>query len=275
MNKTLSPTFKITYCAMLLVLDIIATHVIRTPAIANFSFIRVSLGPAIVIYTSLFLGPFYGLVVGACGDLLGILIFQGLEGQINPLLTIVYGLLGVLPYFLAVLFKKSQKALEKPYIFYATLLLLLVLLVLLFYVIPYTHDYFVSGFGETSSWAFPLIIGLTGVFDVLAFFGLQASDKHFKKAREKGSHVPSPYEIALISLICEIVLMVLLKPLAFYVFYNWMASSPFPISYSVLISCMLVLSSLNVLINTFVVSWLLLWSEKFIINFNFGATTKD
>lgn len=274
MRARLSPTFKICLSAMLLVLDIVATHVIRTPAIPAFPFLRLSLGPALIIFTSLFLGPFYGGVVGAMGDLLGILLFQGIEGQINPLITIVYALLGIVPGLLVKLTKKVRKPLSKPYALFVSMGGLLVLLTALFYWIPSSRDYFLSGFGDTASWAMPLILGLTALFDVLGAIGLVFSNRYFQK-RGIDETLPSPYEIAYISLICEIVLMVLLKPLAFYAFYNWMASDPFPIDYSVLLATMLVFSSLDIVLNSFVSTWLLYWSNRFVTRFGFGGEAHD
>jgi hypothetical protein len=273
MKGQLSPTFKICLSAMLLVLDIVATHVIRTPAIPAMPFLRLSLGPAIVIYASLFLGPFYGGVVGAMGDLLGILLFQGIEGQINPLLTIVYALLGILPALLLKLTRHFRHSLSKPYILYGSMAFLLVVLAVLFYAIPSTKEFFVSGFGTTSNWAMPLILGLTAFFDIVGGIGLYYSNKYFSK-HGVNSSLPSPYEIASICLVLEIVLMVFLKPLAFYVFYNWMASDPFPISYSVLLLTMLVFSSLAITINSFGSTWLLYWSVRFSDRFGFSKEGK-
>lgn len=264
MNKTLTSTQKITFTALLLILDIIGTHIIRTPMLANFSFIRLSIGPAIVIYSSLFLGPFYGAVVGGCGDILGILLFQGVEGQINPLLTLVYILLGILPYCLEKLTKKMRHSLKKPYVFYVGLFSMLIILALLFFVIPSSKEYFRNGFGDTYVWAEPLIVGLTAFLDIASCVALHFTSKYFSKRNEIFEGIPSPYEVALICLVLEMVLMIALKPLAFYVFYNWMASDPFPISYGVLFSCMFVFGSLNIIINTFITSWLLIYSRRFI-----------
>jgi hypothetical protein len=273
MKGQLSPTFKICLSAMLLVLDIVATHVIRTPSIPAMPFLRLSLGPAIVIYASLFLGPFYGGVVGAMGDLLGILLFQGIEGQINPLLTVVYALLGILPALLLKLTRHFRKSLSKPYVLYGSMVFLLALLAILFYAIPSTKEFFASGFGTTATWAMPLILGLTAFFDIVGGVGLFYSNKYFNK-HGADSSLPSPYEIASICLVLEIVLMVFLKPLAFYVFYNWMASDPFPISYSVLLLTMLVFSSLAITINSFGSTWLLYWSVRFSDRFGFSKEGK-
>lgn len=265
MSKTLSITQKITLTAMLLVLDIVATHILRTPMLGNLPFIRLSLGPALVIYASLLLGPFYGAIVGGLGDLLGILVFSGIEGQINFLLTIVYALLGILPWCLEKLTRHFRKSLQKPYFIFGAMLVVLILLACLFYVIPSTKDYFSNGFGSIASWIEPLILALTALFDIIAFFGLFFANRFFEKNKKEYENVPSPYEMAVISFLCEISLMMCLKPLAFYLFYNFLSSSVFPISYAVLFSCMFVFGGLNIVINTFIVYWLLIFTKKYLI----------
>jgi hypothetical protein len=263
----LRPVQKITLAAMLIVLDIVATHVIRTPAIPGFPFLRVSLGPALVIYASLLLGPFYGAVVGAAGDILGIVIFTGIEGQINPLITVVYGLLGILPWCLLQLTKHMRSFFKRRWVFYIFLFLLPALLAVVFYAIPYTAGYFRSGFGDAAVWVMPLILGLTVLFDIIGCVSLYFTNRHYEAMGEALSGLPSCYEVAFICLVSEVVLMVLLKPLAFYLFYNFLASDPFPISYGWLVACMLVFSGVDVMINTHVSYWLLAWTRRFMKSF--------
>lgn len=265
MSKQLSKTQKITLCAMLLVLDIVATHIIRTPAIGSLPFLRMSLGPSLIIFSSLLLGPFYGAIVGGVGDLLGIFLFTGLEGQINFLITIVYTLLGILPWALEKLTKRFRKYLQKPYFLFASMTILLVILICLFYVFPSSKEYFENGFGELTSWIEPLLLSLTAFFDLASAFALFFTNQFFQKKQEQFKELPSPYEVALICLVCEVVLMILLKPLAFYLFYNFLADSIWPIGYGTLFSCMFVFSSINILLNTFLTYWLLVFTRKYLI----------
>lgn len=264
MSKPLSSIQKITLTSMLLVLDVLFTHFLRTPTIGSLPFLRISLGPSIVIFSSLLLGPFYGAIVGGAGDLIGIFIFSGLEGQINPLITIVYALLGVLPWCLMRVFSRFRESLKKPYFLVAVMGLMLILLVCLFYAIPSTSEYFKNGFGEISIWMEPLILSLTAFFFLVAGFGLFFMNRHFEKNSELAS-LPSPYEMAMICLISEVILMVGLLPLAFYLFYNFMADEIWPISYGTLFSCMFVFTGIKVVINTFVVYWLLVVTKKYLV----------
>ncbi len=263
MTKTLSSIHKITLSAMLLVLDVLATRFLRTPLIGNMHFIRISLGPAVVIFSSLLLGPLYGAIVGSAGDMVGHFLFP-MGGQFNPLITIVYLLLGILPWCLMQFTSRIRDSLKKPYFLIATMALLLVLLVCFFYVIPGMKEYFAKGFGDKAYWVEPLIIALTALFTILACVGLFYLNRYFEKNRQANSSFPSPYETALICLISEVTLMVGLMPLAFYIFYNFI-SHEFPISYGTLLSCICVFSGIKVVLNTFVVYWLLVVTKKYLI----------
>jgi hypothetical protein len=69
-----------------------------------------------------------GAVVGICSDLIPALIEPFSSGSfgaaINPLVTVVYGLLGVLPWALALLYQESTGTpLGKPWFVYAVLAL--------------------------------------------------------------------------------------------------------------------------------------------------------
>lgn len=265
MNKTLTAIQKITFCAMLIALDVLATRFLRTPIIPNLPFLRISFGPAIVIYSSLFLGPYFGAVVGGAGDLIGILIFTGIEGQINPLVTIVYTLLGIAPYFLLKLTTKFKKSLQKPYFILVFMVLIIIIQCLLFYVIPTSKEYFNNGFKDYSYWIEPLIICLTFFFNLLSFIALYFMNKRFKNKANEINDFPSPYQLSFVCLIVEIVLMTTLLSLAFYIFYNFLASDAFPIQYGILFSCTIVFSGFKVIVNTFTSYLLLFITKKYLI----------
>ena len=92
----LSQIQKITMAAVMIVLTIIFTRLLSIQNIPVIPFVRISLGPAVVILASLILGPIYGGIVGGAADILGIVLFPN-GFDINPILTIVYAASGVLP----------------------------------------------------------------------------------------------------------------------------------------------------------------------------------
>jgi len=112
MNKTLSPTQKITFSAMLIALAVLSTFIAKTINMGGFSFLRFSLTPALVIYTSLTLGPVYGAIVGASADLIPAFTYS--QGEYNFLITIVYVILGILPWLLEKITRHFRTFLKKP-----------------------------------------------------------------------------------------------------------------------------------------------------------------
>ena len=105
MNKSLTTTQKITFSAMLLAMAVVSTFVAKTIPMGPFYYLRFSLTPALVIYTSLSLGPLYGAIVGAAADLIPAFALPTGTGDWNFLITLVY----VVRYW-----KRARKALAPP-----------------------------------------------------------------------------------------------------------------------------------------------------------------
>lgn len=101
MRKSLSISHKIAFAAMLLAFNVITTRLLGLAQPAPiFSFNRLGVSSAITIFSSLFLGPLYGAVVGVAGDAIGWLILGQWTGTFNVFLSIYYALIGICPYFL-------------------------------------------------------------------------------------------------------------------------------------------------------------------------------
>jgi hypothetical protein len=258
MNKKLSPTQKITFSAMLIALSVLSTIIAKTIPMGGFSYLRFSLTPALIIYTSLTLGPFYGAVVAGAADLIPAFIIY--QGEYNFLITIVYVLLGILPWFLEKLTRHFRTLLKKPYIFYGVLAGIFVAIALIFYL----TDWLDNSFGQAASWGKPTILAVTFVLDVGLCVGLYYMNRYYQKRILEHPDIPSPNEIATIALVCEVVVMDLLKALAFWAFYSFLAGKRFPLNYGVVFSMLLMGSPLNVLLVTFVDTWLLLFTKRFI-----------
>lgn len=266
MNKSLTTTQKITFSAMLLAMAVVSTFVAKTIPMGLFSFLRFSLTPALVIYTSLALGPLYGAVVGACADVIPAFVIS--QGQYNFLITLVYVVLGVLPWLLEKLTRHFRTALRKPYLFYVVLAVLLAVVATIFY----ATDWIDYSFGSAASWGKPTVLALSAVLDVGLCVGLYFTNHYYQKRVLEYADVPSPNEIATIALVSEALVMDLLKALAFWAWYNFLASGsgfPFPITYGFFFSILLLGAPLDVLIITFANSWLLLYTKRFIRSYGF------
>lgn len=263
MKTNITMVQKITFAAMLLSMSILMTLLAKMISYGSFFFVRISLTPGIIVYASLVLGPLYGAIVGAASDLIPAITYATGTGTINPFITLVYGLLGILPWLIVKVSCHFRTALRKPYIFYVSLALILGIVAALFYATDWLDD----SFGNAAVWAKPVILGVTAFLDVGLCVSLYYWNDHYQSKILDYPDVPSPNEIAFISLISEVVLMNVLKALAFWGFYNFLAYSdgyPFPLSYGFFFSMLFIVSSLEIMIMTFAVSWMLIFTKRYI-----------
>jgi len=271
MSKDLTPTQKIAFAAMLTALSVIATFIAKTIPMGSFSFLRFSLTPALVIYTSLALGPLYGAVVGGLADLIP--AFGLPTGSYNFLITFVYIILGILPWLLEKLTRHFRSALRKPYLFYSILFLFLVVTALIFYL----TDWLDKSFGAAAYWGKPAVLTVSFILDVGLCVGLYFTNRYYQKRILEHPDVPSPNEIATIALISEVVVMDLLKALAFWLWYNLLASGTeysFPIDFGFFFSMLFLGAPLDVFLITFLNSWLLLFTKHYIHAYEGGNSQK-
>lgn len=107
MNNKLSLTSKICLAAVLMVLATICQKVLAVNYIPIIPFLRISLGgPAIIIFSSILLGPWFGLLVGLGSDVLGYFIFDPKNNAFFPQITAIYALLGFISYFVFLFVKR-------------------------------------------------------------------------------------------------------------------------------------------------------------------------
>ena len=98
---SLSLTKKICLSGLFIALVVIFNKVIALNYIPVIPFVRISFGSiALLIFASIVLGPFFGLVIGASADVLGYFVFDASSFGWFPQITLVYALLGFLPFFI-------------------------------------------------------------------------------------------------------------------------------------------------------------------------------
>ena len=106
-NNRLSLTAKICLAAIFIVLATICQKVVAINYIAVIPFLRISFGgPAIIIFSSILLGPWFGLLVGLGSDVLGYFIFDPKSNAFFPQITAIYSLLGFASFFIFLFVKK-------------------------------------------------------------------------------------------------------------------------------------------------------------------------
>jgi hypothetical protein len=279
MKAKLSPVQKMTLAAMLIVVDILGT---RLPGYlqptALFGFNRISFGPAIVIFSSLALGPLWGAVVGAGADVLGWLILGTQTGPLNFFITIVYALLGILPWALSLLTRKFRHFASYPWILYA----MLGAIWAVFIGFLFGTNLFDSTFTKWSmnvliaKWVF---FGVSLLLCIGTGIGLYASNRYFQKRILDYSSIPSPVEVAFIVIIVEVFLMILLKPFAFYcnawLYLGQSLEEAFGVSYGVLVLLSVLFSFVDIPLASFSVSWLLIFSKHFIHTYAYPVIPEE
>lgn len=109
LDYKISPTQKICLAGIFIAVAAILQKVLAINYIPIIPFLRISLGgPAIIIFSSIMLGPIYGLVVGAASDLFGYVAFDPKTLSFFPQITAIYALLGFSANFIFYLFKNIK-----------------------------------------------------------------------------------------------------------------------------------------------------------------------
>lgn len=108
-RNNLDQISKIAFAGLFIAIAVILQKVLAINYIPIIPFVRISPGgPAIIIFASILLGPWYGLLVGAASDVIGYALFDASGFGFFPTITLIYAVLGLLPYFVFSLFKKVR-----------------------------------------------------------------------------------------------------------------------------------------------------------------------
>jgi len=99
-KTNLTPIQKICLAGLFMALAVILQKVVAINYIPVLPFVRVSFcGPALIMFSSVLLGPVYGMLVGIASDLLGYLIFDPRTYPPFLQITAIYAVLGFFSYF--------------------------------------------------------------------------------------------------------------------------------------------------------------------------------
>ena len=240
MNNQLSLTSKICLAAIFMVLATICQKVLAVNYIPIIPFLRISLGgPAIIIFSSILLGPWFGLLVGAGSDILGYFIFDPKNNAFFPQITAIYALLGLCSFFIFWLVKKliSEKIIKIVFPAFTGLLLIAVLLVV--WLVPQLHLY--GAVYELVLWQ---KITISSVLIVLTVFLLTFILLYAKKNQNINI-----YKVAFSLLLIEVLIMVM--------FGTLMKGSAFGFAtYPMILVCQIIVLFINVPLNTVIISLL-------------------
>lgn len=254
---------QISLAGMLLVLTVLGTRIPALFTVSGFGFIRISLGPSLIIFSSILLGPFFGAIIGAGSDILGALIFPSTLGglNINPFITLMYLVLGILPWLLLFITKRVRHAFNKPWIIYIVMLVLwsFILLFLIFNSQISLYGGKIYTFDLTQK---IIILSVSFALMLLMAVSLFFINRHFAKKNEIYANIPSPYEVALIAFICEVLIMLLLGSLIKAFMYE--------IDYLFIFFVQAVVLFIDVPLNTLLVSFILTVYAKVSTSHNSG-----
>lgn len=241
---------KVCIAGMFISLTIILQKVIAINYIPIMPFVRLSPGgPALIMFSSIFLGPVYGLVVGTASDLLGYLIFDPKTMGFFPQITAIYAVLGFVTYYVFWLMKKIKNE-KLSLLVTAGFLFALALGTSLFFILNdsitlYSSTYFLETWHKI---LLPVTIFLLlGVLFLIIWL--------MKKSNADKDISLNIWQISLASFIIEISIMVL--------FGSLMKSWAFNFNFFVIAICQVVVLFINVPLNTFLIGTFMRLTKRF------------
>lgn len=239
----LSPVVKISLSGLILALVIIFTRFLSVQNIPFLPFVRISIGPALIIFASILLGPIYGGIIGGASDILGIFLVPNALGYpINPWFTLVYTGLGILPWCIYKLVKliKNDKV--------SLIVMGAILLGLWLFVVIYgsRQNYILDKEFTLSA---KLIIFVLSFLMIAGTIILIILIKH-----HYDNEVLSPYNIAILSIIVEVVVMLLANSFAKSFFFG--------IEFKIVFFMQAIIFFIDIPMNTILISYLLKLANK-------------
>ncbi len=242
---------KIALSGLLLALTIVFTRFLSIQNIPIIPFVRISLGPCLIIFSSLLLGPIYGGIVGGLSDILGIVLVPNALGYgINPFFTVVYTLLGILPW---VIYKLVIRIKNEKVLYFFSIGSLSSLFIFLFIFLMIKSDIVLFSKAYHFEWWVKLIILVTTfVFTVATSVGLIFINKYFKnKYKDK---LVSPYKVAFISVLSELIVLLILNTIVKQIFFKS--------DFLIIFFSQAIVFFINIALDTFVISLLSILVSK-------------
>lgn len=258
----LSIVNKICLGGMFIALGMILNQVVCVKEIPVIPFLKISLGaPAIIIISSLLLGPCFGGLIGGSIDFLGYLLFDAKSFPYFPQISLTYILLGIVPAFIFS-FTKNIKNKKIMVGIEGFLLLFVSFLISLFLIFNDS----IKLYGKVYSFDLWMkIIIVCGLF-LLSFLILlftflmnriyKRTLKNDLKVNEEDNKMLNPFQISFTCLICEILVMVL--------FGTLMKATAFGFDmYMAILVCQILTMFFNIPLNIVLISYILLITRNY------------
>ena len=238
---------KISLAGIFIILIALFQKIFAVNYIPVLPFVRISFGgPALIIFSSILLGPWFGLLVGAASDIVGFYIFDPKLFGTAPFfqITFIYALLGFGSYYIYKLFRmiKNEKLLLDIEISIFSLLLIgLILFVSLDYDVNLSTVYRI------------LIPVVSFTLLAITIIAQLLTAKSFKKREISVPVINVGFACFVIEMTIMVAFGVAMKTWAF-------SGSTF---YVILVS-QIIVAFFNIPLNTFLVSYIMYLSNKLI-----------
>ncbi len=243
---------KICFAGLLIAIATILQKVVAINYISVVPFLRVSLGgPATIIFASIFLGPWFGLLIGAASDILGYFIFDPKTMGFFPQITAIYAVLGFVSYFIFKLIMLVKNKNHMRIIEYISIALVVIGTSLFMGL-----NNQVTLYGTTYNielWQKILIPSLGGALFIVLIVVTELTSKLFEKKNDPRL-VANPHQISFSCFLIEILVMLL--------FGTLMKACAFGFAtFGVIVICQLIVMVINVPLNTFIISYIMLLTK--------------
>ena len=254
LKNNLSAIQKITLAGLFIAIITILQKVIAINYIAVVPFVRISFGGcALLIFSSFFLGPWYGLLIGAASDILGYFIFDPKTMGFFPQITAIYSLMGLSSYFFFILvrFIKSKKLMIV--LEYGTFIAFFTAITLFIClnneVTLYSSTYTIETWQKI---VLPIVLFvLFALLVVLNFF----MDRYFKKKEDSRIYF-NVYQISFACFLIEVIVMVMFGTLMKGFAFGFQ-------TYPVILITQILVAFFNIPINTFIISYIMRLTKRF------------
>ncbi len=253
-NNHLSVIQKICLSGLFIALAMILQKVLAINYIPIIPFLRISIGgPALIIFSSIFLGPIYGMCIGAFSDILGYFIFDPKTMGFFPQITAIYFLLGLVPFFIFWLFKKVKN--DKLMLVIEGTSFVAIIVAVALYLFLNTNLQLYGSTYQLELWQKILIPSLMFVL----FSGLFVSSILFNMHYKKDNLPMSPVSISFSCFVTEVLVMVLFGTLM----KGWaFGFNTFPM----ILICQLIVMFINIPLNTWLIILMLRITKRFYSN---------
>ena len=245
---------KICLTGMFTALAMVCQKLFAVNYIPVIPFVRLSFGgPAIIIFSSILLGPIYGAIVGFGSDVLGYLLLDQSGMGFMPQISMIYGLLGFASYFIfsfVCMAKKRKVILGIEIASFAAIWVAITLYVLLNKQIAlYGSIYDVPLLAKI------LVPSITGVLLAgLVVFSILYKGKDAKP-------IISPLHICFASFICDLLILVIFGS----IMKGWAFGFQ---TYAAILLCQAMILFFNVVLDTALISVFLRFTKKYFVEEN-------